>query len=58
MRYKFLTILLMAQAFVLNSCQGVDHLFKHNFWIGMLIIAIIVTLMAGLAIKIFGKNTD
>jgi membrane protein insertase Oxa1/YidC/SpoIIIJ len=58
MRYKFLTILLMAQAFVLNSCQGVDHLFKNNFWVGILIIVIIVALIVGLAIKLFGKNID
>jgi flagellar biosynthesis protein FliQ len=48
----------MAQAFVLNSCQGVDHLFKNNFWVGILIIVIIVALIVGLAIKLFGKNID
>ncbi len=56
MNRTFSTTLLTTLAIVLDGCQGVEHLFKAHFWVGILIIVFIVLLIVGLAIKLFGKN--
>jgi hypothetical protein len=47
--------LLASMTALISSCQGVNHLFKAHFWIGILIIGIIVLLIIGVVIKMTAK---